>query len=334
MQRVRGREAGRRLTGQHLLLLPDGTWDAAVGGLVFAHHPEAATHPGEGLRLGRHAVLHGPLHLDAGAAAAAGVPAPWLLAWALECPPERGEPPLPGVGDRDGLSRAFPDGLPVRAERRAVDLLLGLARRLDGAVRVAGSGVVLVPDPHAWSDVVVHSSRWLGPAAAHRLLAPVCPALRAATAGASWHGVREEAMDHLAALPTELTPAEREGLHAAADRRDTAAAAALAAAGAPTAHALVADLGEGGVVEVLVGEVEEVPALLARLGARIAYQVRWWPADEAAAEHEHPAAPHLAQRRAARALIAGLVAALVPAVGGTAVDAAGFPLPAGRLPAG
>ena len=33
---------------------------------------------------------------------------------------------------------AFPDGLPVMAERRTVDLGLALARRLEGAVRVVG----------------------------------------------------------------------------------------------------------------------------------------------------------------------------------------------------
>ncbi len=329
-----GRDAGRRLLGHHLLLLPDATSARAVGELVFVHHPDAATHAGDGLRLGRHAALAGPLLLDAGAAVAAGVPAPWRLAWALECATEREGPPLPWLTDRDGLSRAFPGGLPVRAERRAVDVVLGLARRLGGAVRVAGSGVVLRPDPRAWPELAVHLRSWLEPDRALALLAPVCPGLGPATGGAPWAGVRPEAMATLAQLGSPLSPAQRDRLHAALDARDAVAAAGpdvldahalavLLPAPAPSGGAGPAD---GGVVEVMVEEAGALSPLLARWGARVTCRVRWSPPDPAAAEREQPSPVHVEQREAALAVVTALAAALVRGLDGIAVDASGFPV--------
>lgn len=338
-----GREAGRALLGHHLLLLPDATSERAVGELVFAHHPDAATHAGDGLRLGRHAALAGPLLLDAGAAATAGVPSPWRLAWALDCPAEREGPPLPWLTDRDGLARAFPGGLPVRAERRAVDLVLGLARRLGGAVRVAGSGVVLEPDPRAWPELAVHVRSWVEPERALALLAPVCPGLGPATGGAPWAGVRPEAMATLAELDSPLTPAQRDRLHAALDARD---AAATAGPDVLDAYALAVQLvappppegagraaaapSDGGVVEVMVEEAGALPALVARWGARVTCRVRWSPPDPAAAERERPSPVHVEQRESALAVVTALAAVLVRELDGLAVDAGGFPVALGR----
>ncbi len=327
---VRGRDPGRRLAGHHLLLLPEGTRERAVAELVVAHHPGAATHPGEELRLGRHAALVGPLHLDAGAAAGAGVPAPWRLAWALHCPLERDVAAVPWTSDRDGLARAFPQGQPLRGERRAVDLLLGVARRLGGAVRVTPSDVVLLPDPHAWIDVVVYGRRLL-PQQARAVLVAHAPGLELVTDGARWSGVRAEAMAHLVALDSDLTPAQRDQLHAAADRADAAALAAPAADPDDGAYGLALPLdadgsGSGGVVEVLVDDADEPPPALTDWGARASYRVRWWPPDEAAAEHEQPSADYVALRWSALAVVTALAGALVGAVDGVAVDAAGFPI--------
>lgn len=170
-ERLLGRAQGASRVGQHLLLLPEGTREADVTGLVVARHPGAAVHPGAELRIGRRAALHGPLHLDAGAAAGAAVPSPWRLAWALASPVERDDALLPGLSDRDGLTRAFPDGLPVAGERRALDLLLGLARRLRGAVRCAGRGALLAPDPLAWPGLDVRTARPVDAAAVAAILA-------------------------------------------------------------------------------------------------------------------------------------------------------------------
>ncbi len=179
-QRLHGRARGAELADQHLLLLPDETLEGDVTSLVVAKHPGAAVHAGAELRIGRHAALHGPFHLDAGAAAGAQVPSPWRLAWALESPVERDEAPLPGLSDRDGLTRAFPQGLPVSGERRALDLLLALARRLHGAVRCAGRGTLLRPDPLAWPGLDVRTATPVDAPAASALLRPACAGLEPA----------------------------------------------------------------------------------------------------------------------------------------------------------
>ncbi|SDQ88570.1 hypothetical protein [Quadrisphaera sp. DSM 44207] len=334
---VSGREAGRALAQAHLLLLPDGTAPDAVADLVLQRSPGAARED-EGdvvvLRTGRYAALRGPLRLDAGAAATAAVPPPWRTAWALTCPRERGTPPLPGATDRDGLHRAFPDGLPVDDERRAVELGLALARRLGGAVRVAPSGALLQPDRDAWIDRTVHSRYWLPPEAALEAAAAAVPSAELAMDGQVWQGLSFSAVRALEApgAGVGLTDAQREGLHLAADRRD---AAAMAEPDALDAYALVVRMGpeeadaEEGVVEVLVGGAEELPPSVAAqpwAASAVSYRVVWWPAEEHEAETEHPAEEFCRARAEAAAVVERLAAALAEACGGLVVDAEGFPV--------
>ena len=339
MELIAGRDAGRALAGVHLLLVAEGLPTEAVTDLVTSRHPDAVVAPGE-VRVPGVAVLTGPLALDAGAAATAGVPSPWRTAWALQCPTERDEPPLPGATDRDGLARAFPGGVPLGAERAAVGLGLALARRLEGAVRVHPSGVVLRPDPGAWTERLVLSRSWLPPDDARAVLAAAVPQAELATEGAAWAGLRPEAVAALEAPGSGagLSDAEREGLHLAAERRDAIAASA----GVLDGYATVVQLGavhgsagvqDGGVVEVRVSAAEQLPPVLAPLGwsaGAVEYRVTWWPGDEAAAEAEVPTEEHRAARAEAAAVVRALSAAVAAAVDGVVVDAEGFPLaPAG-----
>ncbi|MEK8226247.1 hypothetical protein NKG05_09525 [Oerskovia sp. M15] len=67
------------------------------------------------------------------------------------CPRERGTSRSRG-GDRDGIGRAYPAGLPWREEERVVVWLVEVARRLGGSIRIdadnpAAPAVVLTPDP-------------------------------------------------------------------------------------------------------------------------------------------------------------------------------------------
>jgi hypothetical protein len=324
---VSGEEAGRELSGSHLLLLPEELPAEVVVGLVRARHPEVAPAREGGWRLGRWTALAGPVALDEAAAAAAGVPAPWRVAWSLTCPAEREGAPLAGATDREGLHRAFADGLPVRAERRAVDLALALARRLSGAVRVVPSGVLLEPDPSAWVDRVVHSPHWLLPEQALRVVAGAVPAARLAVDGQPWQGLRPEAVAALEApgAGAGLDERVREGLHLAADASD---AEAVAREDDLEAYALAVDLGSDGVVEVRVGVPEAPVGVLAGVpwaGGAVAYAVTWWPPDEAAAEVEQPAAGYLASRARAAAVVGRVSGALSAVLGGVVVDADGFP---------
>lgn len=327
---LRGQDAGRALAGTHLLLLPEDLPADVVVGLVRARSPEVAPAPGGGWRLGRWTVLSGPVQLDDAAARAAGVPAPWRTAWSLVCPVEREGPPLAGVSDREGLHRAFADGLPVRAERRAVDLALALARRLGGAVRVAPSGVLLRPDPQAWVDRIVHSPYWLDPEHAEEVAAAAVPGARLALEGRAWQGLRPEAVAALEApgAGEGLDDGQREALHLAADAADARAAAA---GDVLDAYALAVHLGPDGVVEVRVGAGEAFAGAPGTAGApgaegAVAYAVTWWPPDPAAAEAEHPPPAHVASRERAAAVVEALAGALLASVGGDVVDADGFPL--------
>lgn len=328
LQLVTGEADGQLLRSRHLLLLPDDTVPLDVEALVFTRYPDATVTEDGALRMGRHTVLTGPIVMDRHAAAAARVPAPWSLAYALDCPTERGDPPWPGVTDPDGVYRAFPDGLPDRAEGRAVDLLVALARRLGGAVRVHTTAVVLTPDPEVAVDVVVHSPYWLDPETLHQAVAASFPEARLATEGEPWLGPPEGIVDEppdeaAAALPIE----KRVALHAHADRLD---AEAMAGEVVLDAYAVVLDVSataDEGLVEVLVHVAEEPPAAVAGLewaASAVTYEVRWAPPDEAEARLEAPGGAFVAMRRRAHALVLDVARVVIEATDGVPVDADGF----------
>ncbi len=284
--RLRGRLQGAELNHQHLLLLPDDAHEADVSALVVAKHPAAAVHAGAELRISRHAALHGPFRLDAGAAAGAGVPAPWRLAWALSCPVERDAAPLPGLGDRDGLTRAFPEGLPVAGERRALDLLLALARRLRGAVRCSWRTGLLVPDPLAWPGLDVRTAHALDSATARSVLAPVCPGLEVAG---------EHAL--VAPLPGGC-------LEVTLDHRDDDGIS-----------------GDGISDDGADGDGADGDA-----GSGTVAALRWWPDEPEDAERERPTLVYREQRATAVVAISVMARHLVDACGGSVTDVAGFPV--------
>ncbi|MEH3078850.1 MAG: hypothetical protein PGN11_19675 [Quadrisphaera sp.] len=330
---VLGRDAGRALAGHHLLLLPDELPEAVVLGLVRARHPDVVALGGATWRLGRWTTLRGPLLLDAAAAAGAAVPDPWRCAWVLECPVERGDPPLAGTTDREGLHRAFPDGLPVMAERRTLDLALALARRLEGGVRVAaqpsGQGWALLrPDPLSWVDRTVLSPSWVSPEDALDIAAHAVPGVELALEGTAWEGLTPEAVAALESTHDDDAPPpdQREALHVAADARDAAVAAGEDVL---DAYALVVPLPEGGLVQLEVAGVTEPPPALHGVpwaGEAVIYSAVWWPDDPASAEHEVPALDVRRARARAGAVVQTLTDAIAREVGGVVVDADGFPL--------
>jgi hypothetical protein len=328
LQRRVGEEEGRGLLGQHLLLLPDDTDPFDVEALVRTRYPEAEDTGDGSLRLGRHVRLTGPVMVDRAAASAARVPVGWSLLYALDAPRERDDPPLPGLSDPDGMYRAFADGMPMRAEGRAVDLLLAVARRLGGAVRVHTANVVLVPDPEARIDVTVHAPYWLEPETVLAVVAAEHPEARLAIEGEQWLGPPEGVVLHpedeaAAALSEE----HRVALHAHADRLD---AEAMAAEDVLDAYAVVLDVGPDaaeGVIEVLVHVADEpVPALtgLDWASRAVSYDVRWSPPDEAVAALEAPGAEFVAMRRRAAVTVGQIGRLLVEAADGVPVDADGF----------
>jgi len=316
--------SGAGLADVHLLLLPAHAQPGDVEALVLTRLPDARD-GGPGLRLSRYVRLVGPVVLDDATAAVAEVPPGWDAAYVLRAPSERDEPPLPGLTDRDGLYRAFPGGLPIRAERRGVDLLLAVARRLDGAVRVAGSGVVLTPDPGAVVDLVVHSPYWLDPETTLAVCTSIAPAARLAVHGSEWRGPPSGLVDSPAdEAAAALRPDLRVALHASADRLD---AETLAGEAVLDAYAVAISTGSDGLVEVRVHVAESPPPALTGVPWAdhvVSYEIRWFPPDEAQAASDAPGRAHVTARNRAHRLVVPLAAALAEASDGTPVDGDGF----------
>ncbi|MGP5078014.1 hypothetical protein ACTXKZ_08135 [Brachybacterium alimentarium] len=94
--------------------------------------------------------------------------------WTIETPRVREDPVPEGMGDSHGYGRAFPEGMPFDVERRALDLVWSLARRLYGAV-VTDDGVRLEPHPFHLRDLIVVSPHALAPESLAELIAPLEP---------------------------------------------------------------------------------------------------------------------------------------------------------------
>lgn len=94
--------------------------------------------------------------------------------WTMETPQVREDPVPEGMGDSHGYGRAFPEGIPFGVERRALDLLWSLGRRLYGAV-VVDNGARLEPHPFHVRDLTVVSPHALAPESLAELIAPLEP---------------------------------------------------------------------------------------------------------------------------------------------------------------
>lgn len=330
----------------HLLALPSGHGPEAVEILATSRFPRAAWEtppaapPAVGtrmpratpahsrvLRLSRLSTLAGPYAFDRGLATELGLPVPGGTAYLLHAPVERGAPPFPGAGDRDGLARAFPDGLPVRDELRVLEWLVAVARRLAGAVRTAaGPGgrepVVLAPDPAAAVDLTVWSQYWLEPDDALSVMRLALPRAYLNLPKATWQGPAEPA----GAVPgTEpLTEDQRHYLHAEADAYD---AQMLAEPPPMQTYGLLADLDLDGFVALEIGP-EDPPPVVAGLpwaaDGAVAYRVRWEPVDETELEMERPSFAHRVARGRAAPLVVAVARAVHGKVGGEVTDAMGF----------
>ncbi len=259
---------------------------------------------------------------------ALGLPAAAVHAWVLHAPVERGEAPWPGAGDRDGLGRAFPAGLPVRDEGRVVSWMVAAARRLGGAVRVAagesGAPTVLVPDPAAAVDLTLWSDIWLEPAAALAVIRQAVPRARL-DVGTPWQGPPAGTGSVPVVGAEDLDPRERAALHAAADERDLSV---LAHPEPLTAYGALADLDADGLLAVQVAGETELPRALAGVpwatGGAVTYRVSWEPEDLGELETERPSTAHRVSRGRSAPLVNAVARALHAAVGGEITDMMGF----------
>jgi hypothetical protein len=324
--------AAVELSAMHLLLVPSTVHPDDVCDLVRARVPTSDLGRTGQAVLGRHSVLNGPYELSMEDAVDAVVPMPWTVVYALGAPVEREDPPLPGVDDRDGFAYAFPRGLPWREEGRALQLLVALARRLEGAVRVASGVGLIQPDPDRAVDVIIHSPFWLDPDVLLGVVQRELPTVQLEIEGADWNGPSDDAYVGTAVsayLPDE--PIERRELaqlHHLADQDDLGV---MAGDHVIDGFAVAGDIGrygEDGAVEVLVhiGRERE-PAVADQTWAEqpfVTYEVRWAPNAWEERERRLPSADFLASRQRVQPLVRTLARRIVEATGGVVTDEDGF----------
>lgn len=293
--------------------------------------------PGE-LRVGSHSVLRGPYLLDEQHPAGAGQPA--TIAYALTTLWERGETALDGEGDRDGIIRIFAPELPVRQELRGVQLLIALARRIDGSAifvvtppEPGRKGQLLVgphnysrlqPDPEANVDLTIYSDIWLEPQAALAVAHSIAPTAVFANQGQEWEGPPAEVPQVLEEVREQLEPGMLEHIHEVASENDLDA---LAGDYVATAYAiLIPD--SGGIISIEIGGTEYVPAALDGIDwitdGVLEYRISWVPNDQEMHNVEFPDPEFAVLRRDRRATVAQLARHFYVQTGGEIADQEGF----------
>jgi hypothetical protein len=321
-----------RLRTQHLLLLPSTVGVEEMSELLRTRVPDGGDlSAGDTVILGRHSSIAGPHELSMEAAVDAAVPMPWTLVYALHAPVEREDPPWPNSDDRDGFAMAFPDGLPWREEGRGLHLLVALARRLRGAVRVA-DGHLIQPDPERAIDHTVFSPYWLDPEVLLGVVARVLPSATLATQTMEWGGPPREAYTGEIVLADiahdPLNGQELADLHHRADHNDRAV---LSDDEVLDRYAIVGTSPTGpqdGQIEVLVRVCEEqAPAVALQewsMRPFVVYEVRWACPDQAQRERRLPTEPYLASRERTRPVVNAVTRSVYEAATGIVTDEDGF----------
>jgi hypothetical protein len=324
--------AAVELSAMHLLLVPSTIHPDDVCDLVRARVPGSELGRTGQAALGRHSLVSGPYELSMEDAVDAAVPMPWTVVYALSAPIEREDPPLPGVDDRDGFAYAFPQGLPWREEGRALQLLVAMARRTGGAVRVAGGQGIIQPDPDRSVDLVVHSPYWLEPEVLLGVVQRVLPGAQLEIEGADWNGPSDEAYSGAASSPyltdATLSAQDLAELHHVADQNDLDVMAGDHVIDGFAVAGDIGPYGEDGAIEVLVhvGRERE-PAVADQIWADqpfVTYEVRWAPNDWEERERRLPAPHFLASRSRVQPLVRALTRVIVEATGGVVTDEDGF----------
>ena len=302
----------------------------------------SSTTPARTLRLARLSTLTGPYRVEAEDAVSLGLPTTSTLAYVLVAPRERGEKPYPG-GDRDGLKRAFPEGMPIREEERVLQWLVAAARRLGGSVRIGEHGTILTPDVDSAIDLTVLSDSWLEPTEALAVVQSVQARARLSEATTPWSGPQPGVGRDASGRPGWVAEAGGRGLSAALERHgvddeaerqrlmDEASAfdeLMLAVPPVPEAYGVLVDLGHDGMLSVEAGVETSLPPLMRDLpwtrNGIVAYRVHWEPPFIEELEAERPSFEHRVARSRAAPLVQAVARAVHGAIGGEIADEADF----------
>lgn len=153
----------KKATEHHLFVVSEEVEGDELEALAVSIWDEAKwVEPGR-LRLSGDAFLQGPWNIDSDLSTSLGLPSHLNRVWVLECSRLRGRAPSTELIERDEWAKAFPEGLPLGLEHKSLLALARMARRLAGALRIADSGVVMIPDPESAVHMAVYSPRWIDP---------------------------------------------------------------------------------------------------------------------------------------------------------------------------
>ena len=145
----------------HLILLDAEVTPEDVEALARSHYPHAGWVDTDTIALEHEVSLTGPWAVPAKIAAQLGAPGWVAQAVVVLCPQERlGEVPesLRGV---DEIADAYPYATPQGIELETLQFARAAARRLAGALHLAGTAVTIQPDSDESIDLVVYAPIYL-----------------------------------------------------------------------------------------------------------------------------------------------------------------------------
>lgn len=145
----------------HLILLDAEVTPDDVEALARSHYPHAGWVDTDTIALEYEVQLTGPWEVPPEVAAQLGAPGWVVQAVVVLCPQDRlGEVPeaLRGV---DEIADAYPYASPQGVELETLLFARAAARRLAGALHLAGTAVTLQPDPNESIDLVVYAPTYL-----------------------------------------------------------------------------------------------------------------------------------------------------------------------------
>lgn len=341
-----------RVDTRHLLVLGEDITADEVEALALSQDLHSGWVGASRLQLLPGAELQGPWKLDAELRNLFDLP-PWAAQiMLLECEPVRSGPLPAALTGIDALSDAFPLAQPTGTELIALTRLRAIARRLAGALRLAGDPevrggkprpVLLTPDPETSISLTVYAPVWIAPDAAATLVGSVAPGARLRMDAMSIFGpggleaVGQEALERLVATIGEdvLDEAWR---RAEKQRREVGQLEDRALASGETieemrdGYAVVADVDPDssgkGTIEVRVLGTDEMPLAVRgeswASGGVVSYGVVWLPRDPADVHSESISRVGRRARTAARECIERIARVIATAAHGAAVDDDGF----------
>ncbi|RRC95829.1 hypothetical protein [Schaalia canis] len=319
-----------KATTHHLFAVSEEVEGDELEALAVSIWDEAQwVEPGR-LKLTGDSYLQGPWSIEGELSVSLGLPTHLSRIWILECSTLRGRAPSPELIERDEWARAFPDGLPLGLEHKSLLALARMARRLAGAVRIFGSGVVMMPDPESAVHMAVYSPRWIDPAELLERLLPDFPQIVdsrdipvEARVAASPREVRR-----IASVMAGVKPMSEEVAEVLQKAREEAARQPLVVDG----YALVSPVAGGGKLTIEVRRVPSPPRVLRwepwTSGVIVEYRLRWIPSEGvqaiAAALDKDITAEFAFERTVAAVDVEKAAVAVATLTGGSLIDEDGF----------